>query len=208
MPVLPLAQLVNPAHSVVVTMECQRGVCGDLADFSELAAAAEAAGVTTRGPRLVMAAHSAGVRVLHATALRRRDGAGSVTNCRILGAAAEGVVEGTPGAELMPGFGPAPEDIVVPRLSGVSPFTSTALDQTIRNLGATTVIVIGVSLNVGVLGLVVSGVDLGYQVVVATDAVAGVPLDYGREVLEGTISVLATLATVDEIVASWVSAAT
>lgn len=208
MPVPPLAQLVRPAHTVVVTLECQRGVCGDLAQFGELAKAAEAGGVTIHGPRVVRAARDAGVRVLHATALKRSDGGGSATNCRILGAAAGAVVEGTQGAELIPGFGPAPEDIVVPRLSGVSPFTSTALDQIIRNLGATTVVVVGVSLNVGVLGLVVSGVDLGYQLVVATDAVAGVPQSYGSAVLEGTISLLATLATVDEIVASWGSGAT
>ena len=42
----------------------------------------------------------------------------------------------------------------------------------------TTVVAIGVSLNVGVLGLVLSAVDLGYQVVVPTDAVAGVPEAY------------------------------
>jgi hypothetical protein len=49
-------------------------------------------------------------------------------------------------------------------------------------------------------------VDLGYQVVVASDAVAGVPLEYGQTVLGGTISLLATLATVDELSATWSAA--
>lgn len=204
-----LATLVDPGRTAVLTMECQRGVIGDLSGFAALVDAAERGGVTTNGPRLVQAARAAGVRVLHCTAENREDGAGTVANCRMLAAAAAanhaggGIVSGTPGAELVAGFGPEAADIVVPRLHGLTPFTATSLDQLLRNLGATTVVATGVSLNVGVLGLVLSAVDLGYQVVVATDAVAGVPVEYGTQVLDGTLSLLATLATVDEIVEAW-----
>lgn len=189
-------------------MECQRGVCGDLAGFPALAEAA-ATGVVPNGSRLVKAARSGGVRVIHATAVHRADGAGSVTNCRMLAAATKqhdanrGIVEGSEGAALIAGFGPEPDDIVISRLHGLTPFTSTSLDQILRNLGVTTVVAVGVSLNVGVLGLVLSAVDLGYQVVVPTDAVTGVPVDYGRTVLDGTISLLATLTKVDELLAVW-----
>ena len=79
----------------------------------------------------------------------------------------------------------------------------TSLDQTIRNLGATTVIPVGVSINIGILGLVLSAVDLGYQVVIPTDAVAGVPIEYGEKVLEGTLSLLSTLTTTEEIISNW-----
>lgn len=208
-----LAALVDPGHTVVVTMECQRAVIGDLTPFDALRDAAIEAGVLANGPRLCAGARTAGVRVLHATAERRRDGAGSVANCRMLAASARvgdddhSILSGTPGAELVAEFGPEPEDLVVPRLHGLTPFTSTSLDQLIRNLGATTVVVVGVSVNIGVLGLVISAVDLGYQVVVVDDAVAGVPLDYGRVVLDNTISLLATLASTDDIVAVWAGAA-
>lgn len=204
-----LADLVRPSVTAVVTMECQRGVCGDLAAFPELRTAAEAAGVLSKGPELVRAARAAGVRVVHATAEIRADGAGSTVNCRLLGAAQAqpseqlGIVQGAVGADLIADFGPDPVDIVTPRLHGVTPFTATSLDQILRNLGVQTVIAIGVSLNVGVLGLVLSAVDLGYNVVVPTDGVAGVPLDYGATLLEGTISLLATLSTVDEVVTAW-----
>ena len=57
--------------------------------------------------------------------------------------------------------------------------------------------------NIGILGLVLSAVDLGYQVVVPTDAVAGVPISYGESIMQGTISLLATLTTTDEIVSIW-----
>jgi biuret amidohydrolase len=207
-----LAGLVDPTCTVLVTMECQRAVIGDLTPFGALRDAAAAAGVLANGPRLCAAARSAGVRVLHATAERRRDGAGSVANCRMLAASARAgdddhsILSGTPGAELVAEFGPAPEDLVVPRLHGLTPFTSTSLDQLIRNLGATTVVVVGVSVNIGVLGLVISAVDLGYQVVVVDDAVAGVPLEYGRVVLDNTISLLATMASTHDILTVWAAA--
>ena len=114
-----------------------------------------------------------------------------------------GITEGSEGAELITTFGPEPQDIVLPRLHGLTPFTSTSLDQVIRNLGARTVIPVGVSINIGILGLVISAVDLGYQVVVPTDAVAGVPLEYGQSIMEGTISLLATFASTEEIATAW-----
>ena len=44
----------------------------------------------------------------------------------------------------------------------------------------TTVVATGVSVNVGIMGLCLSAVDLGYQVVLVRDAVAGVPAEYGK----------------------------
>ena len=204
-----LRELVDSAHTAVLTMECQRGIIGDLSAFADLVAAAEAGGVMANGPRVVAAARAAGARVVHCTAERRADGAGSVDNCRMLAGAAMvhrqggGIEQGTPGAELVPGFGPEPADIVLPRLHGLTPFTATSLDQVVRNLGVTTVVAVGVSLNIGILGLAMSAVDLGYQVVVVSDAVAGVPLEYGRQILEGTLSLLATVVSTDELLAAW-----
>jgi nicotinamidase-related amidase len=70
-------------------------------------------------------------------------------------------------------------------------------------LGATSLIPIGVSINIGILGLVLSAVDLGYQVVIPTDAIAGVPLEYGEKVLDGTLSLLSTLTTTASILKNW-----
>ena len=98
-------------------------------------------------------------------------------------------------------------DLVVPRLHGVSPFTGTSLDAALRNLGVTTVIATGVSVNLAVLGLCIEAVNLGYQVVLATDAVAGVPRDYADAVIENTLALLATRATVDDIIGAWQTSA-
>ena len=72
-----------------------------------------------------------------------------------------------------------------------------------RSLGVSTVIAVGVSLNVGVLGLCLGATDLGYRAVVPTDAVVGVPLAYGDAVLTNSVAMVATLSTVDELLTSW-----
>ena len=52
-----------------------------------------------------------------------------------------------------------------------------------------------------------SGVlDLGYQVVVVRDAVAGIPKEYADAVLANTISMIATVVTSDELLGAWAPA--
>lgn len=72
-----------------------------------------------------------------------------------------------------------------------------------RNLGVRTVVATGVSVNVGVLGMVMGAVDLGDETVVVTDAVAGIPAAYAQAVVDNTLAALATRVTSDEIVAVW-----
>ena len=85
----------------------------------------------------------------------------------------------------------------------MTPFTSTSLDQILRNLGIRTVIATGVSVNLGVTGMVLSALDLGYQVVIPRDAVAGVPREYADAVLDNSLSLVSTLTTSDEILEAW-----
>jgi nicotinamidase-related amidase len=111
----------------------------------------------------------------------------------------EHLVDATPAVELVPELGPAPGDLVSHRSHGVSPFTGTNLDPTLRALGVSTVIATGVSVNLGIVGLAVEAVNLGYRVVVATDAVCGVPLDYAEAVTRHTLALVATLAASDDV---------
>jgi nicotinamidase-related amidase len=64
------------------------------------------------------------------------------------------------------------------------------------------VVATGVSINIGILGMVLSAADLGYRVVVPTDAVVGLPASYGDAVLQGTISLLARLCRVNDVIAA------
>jgi nicotinamidase-related amidase len=103
----------------------------------------------------------------------------------------------------MPEIGPEPGDLEVSRIHGMTPFTSTPLDQLLRNMGITTIVATGNSVNIGVLGLVMTAVDLGYQVIVPRDAVAGVPKEYADAVIENTIAMLATVCTTADVVSAW-----
>jgi nicotinamidase-related amidase len=201
-----LVDLVDPSHTAVLTMELQRGVSGDLATLPALAQELKDRGVIAAAASVCRAARAAGARVVHCTAVTRPDEAGRLNNSRILKATAKGahVFEiGAPGAEVMPELEPSPSDIEMPRLHGLTPFTGTSLDRVLRNMGVDTVVAVGNSLNIGVLGLVLSAVDLGYQVVVPRDAVAAVPAEYGDVVLTNTISLLAPIVTSDDLLAAW-----
>lgn len=198
-----LEELVAPSHAVVLTMECQRGVVGDLAELPHLADAAKEVGSLENMGRLCEAARAAGAKVVHSTAENYPGGAGAARNCRLLAAGEGWLIQGSESVELVPEISQSPDDIVVPRAHGVTPFTSTSLDQVLRNLGVSTCIAVGHSLNVGLLGMVLSAVDLGYQVVVPEDAVAGVPPSYGKEVVKNSLSYLATLTSTPDIIKIW-----
>jgi nicotinamidase-related amidase len=203
---IDLAELLDPAHTAVLTMEVQRGVVGDLSMLPDLAAEVAATGVIANIATVVRAARAAGARVVHCTAEFRPDRAGSNDNAPMLRGIAKGparMIIGTPDVELVPELGPEPSDIISSRRHGMTPFPGTDLDQTLRNLGVRTVVATGASLNIGITGMVMVAVDLGYRVAVVTDAVAGVPRDYGEAVLAHTLAPLATRVTSAEIVAVW-----
>ncbi len=204
MPAPSLAELVDPIRTALVTSEVQNGVVGP---DSALPALADAAGpMIDRLAVLCQAARGAGVRVVHATAERRRDGAGSNTNARLFMAVRRSPVALLPGSDevqVVPRLGPEPEDLVLTRLHGLNPMAGTDLDPVLRNLGVATIVVTGVSVNVAVTNLVMDAVNHGYQVVVPRDAVCGIPRDYAEAVLDHTLAPLATLTTVDDLVATW-----
>jgi nicotinamidase-related amidase len=205
-----LQAVLEPATTAVLTMELQKGVVGEGAMMRALVEELARVDTLDTVRRLCNGARDAGARVVHCTVVARPDGAGSAENCKIFAMSAKARREygstatdvGSEGAELIDGL-EDPRDIVVPRLHGMTPFTSTSLDQILRNLGVRTVIATGVSVNLGVFGMALTALDLGYQVVIPTDAVAGVPREYAEAVLEHSLSLIATLTTTEELLALW-----
>ena len=199
-----LAELVDPAHTAVVTSEVQNGVVGANSALPALAEAARP--MVAKVAVLCAAARLAGVQVVHATASRRADGAGSNTNARLFLAVRKSPVALLPGsfeAEVVPELGPEPADLVLNRLHGLNPMAGTDLDPVLRNLGVTTIVVTGVSVNVAVTNLVMDAVNLGYQVVLPRDGVCGLPSAYAEAMIDNTLNLLATITTVEEIMAAW-----
>jgi nicotinamidase-related amidase len=201
---IDLTKLLAAPGVALVTQEIQRGVIGDLSALPELAK--EAAPAVANIARLAQAARSAGVPVLHCTAERRADGLAANTNARIFQYMAKSepkLVPGSPAAQIVPEVPVAESDIVLPRLHGLSPFQGTELDFLLRNLGVTTIVGVGVSVNVAITNLAFDAVNASYQVVIPADAVAGTPREYVEMVLQHTLRNVATVVTTDDVLGVW-----
>ena len=188
-----------------------------------LAAAVAAGNVLERIAHLCTRARAVDVPVLHCTAESRPDGLGSNHNARLFALArragptpSAGVSSagmsgagmssgaGASGASgVHPSIGVEPADFVLSRLHGLSPMAGTSLDPILRNLGITTIVATGVSVNVALLGLAFDAVNRGYQLVLARDATAGIGDDYVDAVYANTLSLLATITTADAVVDAW-----
>ena len=91
----------------------------------------------------------------------------------------------------------------LPRYHGLGPLTGTQLDSILRNLGVTTIVGVGVSVNIGMTDFAFSAVNHGYQFVMPRDAVAGVPADYARDLIDQTLSLVATVTTTAAVLDAW-----
>jgi nicotinamidase-related amidase len=205
---LDLARLVDPGHTAVVVFEMQRGVVGDLHRMPEMGAEAARTGVIATTAALVRAARAAKIRVIHSIVEWRPDRAGTIVSSPLLAFMTkydDHVLAGTPTAQIVPELGPAPDDFVSSRASGVSPFTATNLDHLLRSERATTVVGAGAGLTMGILGLTIEAVGLGYSVVVPADAVVDADPEYAALVWAKTLRLLATRTTVPALCDAWTS---
>jgi biuret amidohydrolase len=188
--------------AALVTSECQNGVIGAQPVLPELADAASAS-VIPNGAALCAAFRAADRPVVHCVAGRRPDDRGSNRNARVFGAMLKSPVRldlGTPAADVVPEFAVQPSDFVLSRIHGLNPMAGTDLDPILRNLGVSSIVVVGVSVNVAVTNLAMDAVNLGYQVVLPRDAVCGVPADYADAVIDNTLALLATVTTTEAVI--------
>lgn len=206
---LDLEALLEPSRCAVVTSEAQNGILGPAALFPALAEAARPA--VGAMARLVDAARETGIPVIHCTVHRRTDLRGANRNARLFAAAIKGarrdgaqdLIPGSPAAAIIAEIGLRDTDIELPRLHGLGPMFDSGLTAVLRNLGARTLIPVGVSVNVAILNLVMDAVNSGFDVVLPRDAVAGVPAEYADAVIDHTLAVLAAITTSTAIVETW-----
>jgi biuret amidohydrolase len=201
---IELAELAAPEHTAIVTQECQGAVIGPNAGLAALAEEARRVALPNI-TRLLPAARAAGVRVVHCLVQRRPDGLGSNHNAKIfaIGRGEVDIAPGTPGATLLPELGPEPTDLVLSRWHGVGPMGGTDLDAVLRNLEVSTIVVVGVSLNIAIPNVVMDAVNAAYRVILPKVAVAGIPAEYGAAMIANTLSLLATITTTDDLLQLW-----
>jgi len=203
---IELSELVAPGRTALILQEVQEGILGETSALPALAESARRVGLVEHAAQLATAARKASVPVIHCTAENLPGGFGQNHNARLFAGALKAGAENLPGTEsVMPmhQIGVERDDVVLPRYHGLAPMTGTQLDSLLRNSGISSLVVAGVSLNVAITNLVFDAVNRSYQVVVPTDAVAGFPLDYGEQVLEHSLRLVATLTSTKEIADLW-----
>jgi nicotinamidase-related amidase len=162
--------------SALVIQECQQRIIGPDSLLPLLARTTPPRSPTSRGwptERVPRAFRSS-------TPWPRRGPTGTASRgtrrcTRIAARSGRPLLAGTPAAEVIAEIGLDERDLVITRAGGFGPMYDTGLESLLRNLGVRTVVIAGVSVNVGILDLVLDRVNTGFEVVVPRDAVAGVP---------------------------------
>jgi len=207
---MDLRDLVDPGHTALCVVECQNGVVGPDSSMPVLAEAVAAAGLLERLGLLAGAARSAGVRVVHCPFHVHDDLWGGNRNSLLFAVGRRSEVQQYAGTDAVEppreiGFVDG-SDVVVPRFHGLSPASGTELVPLLRNEGVSTVVVVGVSLNVAIPNTVFDLVNDGFQVVVPTDGSVATVDGYGDQVLEHTLAYVSTLTEVSTLVEAWLGA--
>lgn len=156
------------------------------------------------------AARLAGVQVVHCVKAVREDARGRNRNVPLYRMRGEDLSTPrapdsrlTEGSRVAPELGPEEADLVLARLHGMGSASDTGLVPVLRNVRITSVVVTGVSLNVGIPNTVMDLVNQGFDVVVPRDAVAGTPAEYCEQMIAHTLRFLASVTTTAEILRSW-----
>ena len=203
---LALEELIAPPHTALVLQEVQNGVVGSPSVLPALAEAAASVDLIGHCASLARAARAAEVPVIHCTAETRDDMKGANRNARLFAGVSKSPVRllpGSPAVEVPAEIGLDESDVLLPRFHGLGPMTGTQLDSILRNLGVTTIVGVGVSINIGMTNFAFDAVNHGYQMVMPRDAIAGVPADYANAVVEYTLSLVATLTTTEAVIDAW-----
>lgn len=200
----PLPQKLDPATVAVLCVECQNGVLGPDAVLPALAADSGELIATVR--RLLEAARTAGMHVVHATYEGALGGSptGTARLWRTLGPATADWRPGDSATQVVPEL-LAPTDLVLPRHHGLFPTMDSELLPVLAGLGVQTVVLVGVSLNLALPYTAGHATQAGFRVIVPRDAVGGTPASYAQQVIDNTIAVLGRITTTDALIAEWTS---
>ena len=201
MTLMPRPALPDPGTTAVVCIECQNGVVGPESMLPALAAAA--APMLSAVADLLASARAAGALVVHAPFVGSLGaGPGTTPLMRMTARPVAAWTADHPSTQIVDGL-LADDDLIVPRHHGFSATLNTELLPILRSKGVSTVIFAGVSLNVAIPTSVAHTAEEGFDVIVVPEAVVGSPVEYGKQVLEYTIGMLASVISLQALVDHW-----
>lgn len=159
-------------------------------------------GVIEVAQRLVAGAHDHDVQVVYTRVAFKEGHSDLVTNIPLLGVVAQqgSLLIDTPGTEFIDELKPEPQDWIVtnPKVSG---FASSDLDERLKSAGIDTVVLFGVATNLSVESTGRAAGDLGYRVVVVSDACSA-GAEEAHEATLGSFGLLGEVATSAEVLAA------
>jgi nicotinamidase-related amidase len=204
-----LRELTDPKTTAIVINEMQEAIAGRLAKapLDALAKVVREHQVVEHLAALLKAARRAGAHVFHGVYETRPDKLGTSVPTplveQMVKLGAPPLIKGSAAVAIMRELGPEDGDFIISRTHGWHPFEGTELDSILRDIGVRTVIAAGVSINIGVQGIVVEALNRNYRAIVAADCAAGFPPEYAEMSLKHGVGIVAHVATAKEIAAAW-----
>ncbi|PQP25107.1 cysteine hydrolase family protein [Rhodococcus opacus] len=191
---------LDPTRTALVNVHWQRDIVtpdGAFAPFFAESVRRHGVIGTTRG--LVETFRQAGALVIWARAAFQPGYPELILNTGLNHAIADlgALIDGSPGAQIIPELAPGDGEPAVGH-PGTSAFPNTALDAILRRRQIDTVLFTGVATNVTVEGTARDAVNLGYNVILVSDACAAAT-DESHEATLATFSLLGKVASAGDI---------
>ena len=194
-------------RTAVIVIECQNDLIheshiGARGIGGALAAAVQERGVLANIAALLDAARDAGVPVLYANKESKPGIPTSNAPIFRIGRRHPILTEGSWGAEVHAAIAPRSGDYVIRRFLSVDASYGSSLFGTLRALGRTVLVAMGVSTNFAVEGTVRGAVNRLFEVVVPEDCCASVPNELHRFSVERILPLLGTVSCSTDLVAA------
>jgi biuret amidohydrolase len=192
---------LDPARTALVAVHLQNDIVGADGAFAPFfRAEIDRVGTLTTAARLLDAARAAGVPVVYTRVAWRPDYSDLHANSPLLNIVIQQncLVDGTPGAAITDELAPQDTDRVVTHRR-VGGFHDSELEEILRRLGVDTVAFLGVATNASVEGTARAASDLGYRVLVISDACSAATPEAHAASLE-SLGLLAEITTTDDVI--------
>jgi biuret amidohydrolase len=194
----------DPGSTALLFIECQNGLLGEASVLPMIAQAAR-----PRLPgmgRLAAGARAAGAQVVHLTYVPVAGNRSSNRRPPLFARMLDSLAEWNPShpaVQVIPEIGVGADDLVLARNTGLSPTYGTETFKLLRNMGLRTIVMAGISVNVALPVAATEATDEDFDVIIPSDAVAGAPPEHVTSMLTHTLPFIATISTVDKLLAGW-----
>ncbi|BAN48583.1 cysteine hydrolase [Metapseudomonas resinovorans] len=190
-------------RAALLISECQQGVIDPaLSPFQSLAEQAATRNIVPCIARLAQCFRDAELPVIHLHVVHRPGYPDLPRTSAIIVRSVKDqrMIAGSQDVLAVDELQPHPTDIVHARSFALVAFHGTELDAMLRHMGVQTLVAVGVSTNVAISGLSLCGSDLGYQVVVPEDCIAGASAESHEFILRNLLPLYSTVCDSDAVV--------